>query len=367
MRKITGFIKILLFVGILFSVANCSTSEVEDNQNAQSSAEAKVWYDSHQSDYDATILKYIQKLEWENAIIVDGLKGKVIEVPFTLEGNLKTSNENATLMNDHHRLVFVEDGEREFKTFYIQIFSDDANANSLEKISAYNGVSNNFNGKIFTQDLATNKTTAIEYNSGKNIQTSSTSKWREENIDCTFLGWWNGDGSFTPIKLISCDSGGDESPIGGGPTTGGGGGSGGSTGTSTIKSEAQFIVANENADPNAFDISFFQNGNTITSTAKIALIPLANILLEIPQSKVGNTYVVDNVVTNLVGVTIGLSWSQTSYSQTVSGTTTTVNINGIASFVMPIEGLGTIYSYQHSYSIKIDNTNGKIISGRRTK
>jgi hypothetical protein len=175
-----------------------------------------------------------------------------------------------------------------------------------------------------------------------------------------------------PGKASPVEYYGPRSPVIGGSNpvsytspNGGGSSSGGST--SSITTQAQFIAAIESTAPNAYNFTFVQIDNTITVTASIGLVPFASITLEIIEAKVGDKYVVQKVVTNLTGVTTGLGWSQTSFSQTTIGNTTTVAFNGIASAVMPINGLGTIYSYPMSYSIKVDNTNGKIISGTRVK
>ncbi|MET3026776.1 hypothetical protein ABXT06_08880 [Flavobacterium sp. UW10123] len=237
-------------------MTNCVPNEAEKSSNVQLSAETKNWYDNHKQDYDAVILKYIKNLQWENAIVSNGKDGKVIEVPFTLDDNLKTSNGTATLRNDSHRLVFVKDGQQNFKTYYIQIFAGDENSSNIDKISTYYGVSNNFSGKIFKQDLKENIVASVQYKNGKDVQLGATSKMREENLDCTFFGYWNGDGSFTPIRLLYCDGGGGEDPtIGGGVTTGGGGGA--NTTLSAVK-----IINNLTGKAKCLNDLLNRNGNS---------------------------------------------------------------------------------------------------------
>ncbi|WP_294962635.1 hypothetical protein [uncultured Flavobacterium sp.] len=228
MIRFTKLVKSVSLLALVLLMAHCTTNEAEKNSNVQLATETKNWYDNHKQDYDAVILNYVKNLQWENAIVSTGKDGEVVEVPFTLDDNLKTSNGTATLRNDSHRLVFVKDGQQNFKTYYIQIFADDENSSNIDKSSVYYGALNNFSGKIFTQDLLTNSATSITYKNGINSKLSSTAKWREEFYDCTFLGWIGEDGSFEPIKLLYCD-GGSDAPTGGGPTTGGGGGGSGVT------------------------------------------------------------------------------------------------------------------------------------------
>lgn len=235
MRKITDLFKCLLLVIILVIMTNCSTTEINNDFTRQSASEAKLWYENHKDNYDAVILNYIQNVEWENALVSSD---NVLEVPFTLKYNLKISNEKGTLHNGLNRLVFVKDSEQNFKIHYFQIFADDENSNSLDKKSSYYGVTDDFSGEIFKQDLKTNNVTSIKYVNGKNIQPSLTSKMREQAYNCTFFGEFSETGYFTPIKVVYCESIGDEDPtIGGGVTTGGGGG-GGTGGNNTPKEDA---------------------------------------------------------------------------------------------------------------------------------
>ncbi len=82
-------------------------------------------------------------------------------------------------------------------------------------------------------------------------------------------------------------------------------------------------------------------------------------------SKVNDKYQINNVVSNPYGLTLGYAWTQTAYSQTTNGSNTTVILNGITSYTLFVQGIGTIYSSPVSYQININNTNGQITSGKR--
>ncbi|MBL0736983.1 hypothetical protein JI750_08825 [Flavobacterium sp. GN10] len=225
----------MLLVCVLL-ITNCASEDNSSNLNIQPTGEAKNWFNDHKSEYNTSILQHISKLQWENAIVSNGKDGEVIEVPFTLKENLSTSDENGTLYNDHHRLMFIKNEPNNFKMYYVQIFTESESANISDKNYSYYSVKDNFNGQIFIQDLSTNKSSAFKFKNDQKVQPSLTAKWREENLDCTFLGWWNGDGSFTPIKLLYCDGGGfdDGEPH---PQYGGGGGAG-----TTNPSETTIII-----------------------------------------------------------------------------------------------------------------------------
>lgn len=239
MKKFAKLVKSVLFLTFVLLMTNCAPNEAEESSNVQAVDEAKNWYNIHKEEFNSPVLEYVSDLKWENAIISDGIDGLVVEVPFTLTDNLRTSNGQGNLYNDHHRLVFIKNEPNNFKTYYVQIFTDNKNSSSLDKSYSYYAMKENYNGKVFVQDLITNKTNVLEFKNGEQSKPSSTSKWREEFYDCTFLGWIGEDGSFEPIKLLYCDGGsgsGDGGPTyGGGVTTGGGGGTGGTSPTSATQ------------------------------------------------------------------------------------------------------------------------------------
>jgi hypothetical protein len=370
MKKIVNKFRGIMLLNFLLLMTNCTTDESSKKEIDQGSVEAKIWYSKHQKDYSAPILKYIKELQWENVIITNGDVGEIIEVPFVLKDGLNVSNKMADLFNDHHRLMFIKNKQNEFNLFYVQIFTDEKNNKILDKSYNYYNLQDDFDGSVYVQELATNNTRRLEFKNGDRINSSSQTAKSDQKM-CLYYGYWYEDGHFEPLVEMGCYG----SPEQGGrdvPGYGGGGSGGKNSGTrdeeaslSSIKSKAQFISLIKNTDPNAFNFNFVQNGNTVIASAVIGLLPWANISLNIVQAKVNNVYIVNNVATNLTGATAGLDWSQTAYSQTTSGNTTTVVFSGIVSCVMPLQGLGTVYSYPTSYSIKINNTNGKIISGTR--
>ncbi|WP_338838797.1 hypothetical protein [Flavobacterium ginsenosidimutans] len=228
MIKIAKLLKSVLLLSFLLLMTNCVTNEADETSNIQSTNEAKIWYANHKEDYNSPILKYIENLKWEDAIISDGIDGKVVEVPFTLVDDLSTSNEKANLHNDHHRLMFIKEGESEFKIYYVQIFTDEINANFIDKDFNFYKIQNDFNGKVFVQDLAKKNISKLKFQKGDVLKPSLTSKMREEALDCVWYGYWYEDGHFEPISLVYCEAGGStEEPTM--PSYGGGGGNSGST------------------------------------------------------------------------------------------------------------------------------------------
>lgn len=244
MKKIT-ITKFFLFFSLILITTNCATEEI-GSENAQASAQAKVWFDNNKSNYTETVLKFVNEMQWENSIVSNGEIGEVIEVPFTLTDNLSTTNKEADVFNDHHRLMFVKDKNEEFKLFYVQIFSNDKNYDILDAHYNYYNIKDNFDGEIYVQELSTKTGNRLEFRNGSRRTSSLTAKMREQA--CLYYGYWNGDGSFTPLYEVACYGG------GGGPSEddprayGGGGGGGSSSGGNVPKTVSEIIVEHINGD-----------------------------------------------------------------------------------------------------------------------
>lgn len=373
LKKITRII--LLFCTALLST-NCTNDESIDNKLTGQSAninEARNWFEQYTSTKKVNSLFEKQTYNWEQAKVEKLENGlEAITVP----ASNSFGNEEYT----GRRLLYLYAKENEigFETTLYDLITkkDDSELDS-------------FDGFVIAWNLETGFVNALEFENNKSINSIIVKDYLNKDfktdnstgkapaplpikLDEIFVGGGNNNSTIKDfsIGLVSNGNSGGGS-LGGytdAPHGAGGGGSGiGISGISSFKSEAEFIAAIESTNSNAFNFDLIQNGNTVTATAIIGVVPFANISLEITEAKVGDKYVVNNVVTSLTGITTGLGWSQTTYNQTTSGNITTVNFNGLMSVVLPIDGLGTLYSSLRSYSIKIDNTNGKIISGVRTQ
>ncbi|PIF32360.1 hypothetical protein CLU81_2888 [Flavobacterium sp. 9] len=247
MRRITKMFKSLLLLSFVLLITNCATEEIGQKNVAQSSSEAKIWFDNHQKDYNTTVLNYIESLQWQNAIISEGEDGQIIEVPFNLSSNLSATTKEADQYNDHHRLMFIKDEQNGFKLFYIQILTNDENYKIQDKNYNYYNIKDTFYGKIFVQELATNAGTKIEFKKGKKLEPSLTARYSENEIQCVYYGYWYEDGHFEPLYEVGCyASGGSEPQYL--PAPGYGGGTGSSSSENTDQTIAQKIEKNINSD-----------------------------------------------------------------------------------------------------------------------
>jgi hypothetical protein len=178
-------------------------------------------------------------LLWDNAIVSNGDKGEIIEVPLILQKNITTS---ANLkIKDYHRLLFMKGENNTYDTKYIQVFTADSTYNNLDKEFNYYSIKDNFNGSIYVLNGKAKSGTSLKFKKGEKITPNFTAKESDQaEVNCLYLGWWHEDGSFSPIIELGCfGSGGGDEYLGnttGGNTTGGYGGSG--NGSSTTNTEA---------------------------------------------------------------------------------------------------------------------------------
>lgn len=377
MTKFTKLLKGLLIINFLLIMTNCSTDESNETDISSSSNEAKNWYEIHKKDFNGTITEHIENLQWENAITSEGNGGEVIEVPFSLQNNLSTSNKIATLYNDHHRLMFIKDGKNGFKLYHIQIFSDKQNSKIVDKDFNYYNVQKDFSGKIYIQNLSNGVGSRLEFKNGAKIAPSKTAKsatYDEEAIECVWYGYWYEDGHFEPIELVYCSIG--SSPIeypnpnyGGGGSGGSGGGTGGTSGVAPIKitTEAQFHDLVDATDGTGYNITTVKQTTSVVSTVSMKIMPWISVLYTIKSVKVGSTFSISEVTSTLTGVNVGYSWNQQAFSVTPNTVdkTSYVYVNGTYGAGIEINGVLVGVSEQIQYAIVIDNKNGQVKWGNR--
>lgn len=369
MMKFTKLLKCLVFINLILLLTNCSTDQNNEYEASSSTEEAKIWYENHKKEFSAPVLNLIENLEWNNAITSEGSQGEVIEVPFTLENNLSASNKVATLYNDHNRLMFIKTGNG-FKLYHIQIFTDHKDSTIRDKDFNFYNIQKDFSGKIYLQDLSTGVAQKLEFRNGVKILQSDTSKtttYDAEAIECVWYGYWYEDGHFEPIELVYCSLGDDpiEYPN---PNYGGGGsgsgGTGSTSGTAPIKitSEVQFHELVESTDGTGYDITVAKQLTSTTSTVKMRLVPWLSVQYIVKSVKVGSKYEVNEVTSSLSGVWVGNTWNQNSFSVTPDTATNTTFVGVIGSYGAGIEVNGVTIGVNETinYVIAIDNATGRI-------
>ena len=75
-----------------------------------------------------------------------------------------------------------------------------------------------------------------------------------------------------------------------------------------------------------------------------------------------NPFEVKSVKSNFVGVTFAQGWDQTDYSVNIRNEIATIDIYGTHSVFVFIQGIGTVYSQNESYRVKVNTVSGSIIA-----
>jgi hypothetical protein len=217
-----------VFLGFLITLLLFACS-AEDNMTQSSTnnvvEETKTWFETDSNKTNLKIIDYVKEIQWDDAIVTNGEKGQIIEVPITLLDFVTTTNKKTKevkRLNDYHRLLFMKTGDKTYKCYDLQIFTNGSNFDNLDKNFNYYSIKDNFNGFVTIYDPVHQKVNTQEFKNGKRPIHKLTALM-DAYEECTYLGWWYEDGSFEVIALLYCSGGGGEGGFTGGY---GGGGDG---------------------------------------------------------------------------------------------------------------------------------------------
>ncbi len=186
------------------------------------------------SNSNLTILQYTKNILWENAIISNGAKGEILEVPLILLDHIGTMNNDPETLKDFHRLLFMRDDKNNLKVYHLQVITNPKSFDNLSSDFNFYSITANFDGLVTLTDSNKHTVDYLRFEDAEKIKPSKSAK--EAAVTCLYFGWWYEDGSFRPISLISCSTG------GGGETTGYGYHGGGGYSTGPVATELPIIV-----------------------------------------------------------------------------------------------------------------------------
>lgn len=221
-----------LLMGIIFFVS-CTTENVQLDQTAKQNSVlkqsnivelSKLWTINNSD--SLAILKGVQKIDWDNAVVSDTDKGEILEVPLILKNNLKVSYLE-TKNEVTNKLLFIKEASGKLNAYQMMIATKDK-ISSTDPSLSFSNLNSSFDGYVAFVN-SSNKTVDLL----PSVHRSKPSLTGREIESCTFLVEMYDDGSSRPIALLFCTYGGGTQANHGG---GGGGGGGGA-------SEAQIVIA----------------------------------------------------------------------------------------------------------------------------
>lgn len=124
--------------------------------------------------------------------------------------------------------------------------------------------------------------------------------------------------------------------------------------------EFETALEDQSDEGTDFEIIEQQNEKIVSSKFWIGA-PYNGVKVNIKQDMTP-PYTVENVTSEMFGVTIFADWHQTDYSVNITENIVTVDILGVASVKVFFEGIGTIYHENQHFQIKINKATGNIIS-----
>jgi hypothetical protein len=237
-----GFLATLL----LFA---CSAEEnITQSSTNQAVDKAKNWFESGSNTSNLKIIEYTKEIQWDKAIVTNGEKGQIIEVPITLVDFVNTANTANKKLNDYHRLLFIKGSKETYACYDLQIFTSDSHFDNLDKNFNYYSIKDDFNGFVTIFDPVKQIVGSQKFKNGKIPKPNITAKedaMAEEN--CTYLVWIYEDGTIDIITRLYCEAGG----VTGGGSVGGAGGYGGagSSGTANNNVAPENIINSKNLNP----------------------------------------------------------------------------------------------------------------------
>ncbi|SNR61015.1 hypothetical protein SAMN06265371_106233 [Lutibacter agarilyticus] len=232
-KKNTNLLKkgILLF-GLLLTFTNCqkenelllesSNNKITETElsNKKTSKEqddiekAQQWFEQNSELNQFSILDITRIIDWDYAFVTK-LNGRVaVEVPLILNEDVNINHKNYNGLKTFNRLLLLpsKDNSHNYISFIVNIlqFNSKSNFNNKSSELNYFKLPKNFDGLI---TVINNENEIIEKNEFKesniikpNYASKVLRKDEEKNLEytCILFGYWNPDGTFEALGILSC-------------------------------------------------------------------------------------------------------------------------------------------------------------------
>lgn len=248
-KKIKNVARVIFAFCIVMLLINCEKENIDANSQDASVTNAKNWFEK--SNPELTILKETKQIDWDHAIVTDGAKGKVVEVPIVLKDNLAVKGDDKSLTT-HNRLMFIIDEKGMYKLSHVLITTKESKFASSDKDFNFYKIRDDFEGYITILN-AKNKVSYINAITKK--ASSITSKMKIEDQVCLAMCKMYNDGSYDVLYIISC----------GGGASSGGAGSDGSGGYGDVGGDAAY--AEEKTPPSCSSFNFTKTSSNWQQSA----------------------------------------------------------------------------------------------------
>lgn len=214
--------KAFFVIMVLMAFVNCENESVDLNNQDTSVRNAKAWFVENKQ--SLRVLEYAKTIDWKKAIVTDGVKGKVVEVPiFLKEKDLVNINYDKSL-KCYNRLMFILDEKKVYNVYHVIIsHKNDTFDVDDEEVNFYK-IKEDFEGLITVIDSKNTINDVVNLGNKKTNRYLITNKTNTDGVVCVYYGYWDENDEFHAYYQVGCYGGGSGSS--GGTSYGGGGGKG---------------------------------------------------------------------------------------------------------------------------------------------
>lgn len=211
----------------LMTFVNCENEKVDlTNENA-SVVKARDWFEKNKP--NLKVLEYAKTINWNKAIITDGVEGKVIEIPIVLKDNVEVKAKNDKNFKTYNRLMFIEKNKN-ISIYHILISTLNIDFDNENRNFNYYKLNADFKGYITVLNSNNELSEFLDFLSIKTNNTINTSKTKNEGVTtCLYYGYWDQNNEFHPYFEVGCYGGGGGGSVSSGSTSYGSGGGKGTT------------------------------------------------------------------------------------------------------------------------------------------
>nr|WP_315163053.1 hypothetical protein [uncultured Flavobacterium sp.] len=219
-----NFLKIInkafFVIIVLIAFVNCENESVDLNNQDASVRNAKAWFVKNKQ--SLRVLEYAKTIDWNKAIVTDGVKGKVVEVPIFLKDKDVVNINYDKSLKCYNRLMFILDEKKVYNVYHVIIsHKKDTFDVDDEEVNFYK-IKEDFEGLITVIDSKNIINDVVNLANKKTNRYLITNKTKTDGVVCVYYGYWDENDEFHAYYQVGCYGGGSGSS--GGTSYGSGGG-----------------------------------------------------------------------------------------------------------------------------------------------
>lgn len=131
---------------VLITFTSCENESIDLKNQDVSITNTKAWFEKNKP--SLKVLEYTKTIDWEKAIVTDGTKGKVVEVPIFLNDKVVVNVDYDKSLKSYNRLMFILDEKEVYKIYHVIISNKMDTFNVSNKEINFYKIKEDFEGLI---------------------------------------------------------------------------------------------------------------------------------------------------------------------------------------------------------------------------